>query len=261
MAVHGKPGVGSVMGTGRVWRHAIPALTLFAGALFTASASTAHGTDLRGGGRTKVTELIAQQQRNFHGERQRDRRLRRQVETLERAAAERDARVKAAQQGADRLAVGTGLTPLTGTGVRVALDDAPTGRRVPGDPSPDDLVVHQQDVQAVVNALWAGGATGMQIMDQRSISTSAVRCVGNTLILQGVVYSPPFRIIATGNPVRLRAALDAAPDIQVYRQYVAEYGLGYTVRTLDRITLPPYAGNVTPKYAAALGSDGANAHP
>lgn len=247
------------MGRGR--RSAIPVFTVFAGALFTASASTARSTDLRAAGRTKVTDLIARQQRSFHDLQRRQRRLRRQVESLERAAARRDARLEAAQEDADRLAAGTGLMPLTGSGVRVSLDDAPPGRRVPGDPSPDDRVVHQQDVQAAVNALWAGGATGMQIMDQRLISTSAVRCVGNTLTLQGVVYSPPFRITATGDPARLRAALDASPDIQVYRQYVAEYGLGYTVKTLDRITLPAYAGNVTPKYATALGSDGADAHP
>ncbi|MEU3603631.1 DUF881 domain-containing protein, partial [Streptomyces sp. NPDC006798] len=30
-----------------------------------------------------------------------------------------------------------------------------------------------QDLQAVVNALWAGGARGIQVMDQRLISTSA----------------------------------------------------------------------------------------
>ena len=42
----------------------------------------------------------------------------------------------------------------------------------------------------MVNALWQGGAKGIQVMDQRLISTSAVRCVGNTLILQGRVYSP-----------------------------------------------------------------------
>ncbi len=58
--------------------------------------------------------------------------------------------------------------------------------------SPDDLVVHQQDVQAVVNALWAGGADAVQVMDQRLLSTSAVRCVGNTLLLNGRVYSPPY---------------------------------------------------------------------
>ncbi|MCO6007379.1 DUF881 domain-containing protein [Actinoallomurus purpureus] len=256
-----KPGNGGMSGAGRAWRYAIPALTIFAGTLFTASASTAHGTDLRGGGRTKITELIAQEQRQYQGSQAHYGHLRRQVEGLVRAAGQRDARVKAAQEDADRLAARTGFAPLTGGGVRVSLDDAPPGRRIAGDPGPDDLVVHQQDVQAVVNALWTGGATGVQIMDQRLISTSAVRCVGNTLILQGVVYSPPFRITATGDPGRLRAALDASPAIQVYRQYVAEYGLGYTVTTLKKTTLPAYTGNVQPKYATAQEPDGANAHP
>jgi uncharacterized protein YlxW (UPF0749 family) len=241
------------------WRHAIPALTVFAGILFAASASTAHGTDLRGGSRTKVTELIAQEQRGYQGSQGTYRRLHRQVDELGRQTGRRDARVRAAQEDGDRLAMRSGFTPVSGRAVRVSLDDAPRDRRVPGDPSPDDLVVHQQDVQAVVNALWAGGATAMQIMDQRLISTSAVRCVGNTLILQGVVYSPPFRITATGAPDRLRAALDASPEIQIYRQYVDQYGLGYTVKSLQKTTLPAYAGNATPKYATE--PDGASPNP
>jgi uncharacterized protein YlxW (UPF0749 family) len=241
------------------WRHAIPALTLFAGMLFAASASTAHGTDLRGGSRTRVTELISQEQRGYQEAQGTYRRLHRQVDRLGRQAGERDARVLSARQEADRLAALSGFTPVSGRAVRVSLNDAPHDRRAPGDPSPDDVVVHQQDVQAVVNALWAGGATGMQIMDQRLISTSAVRCVGNTLILQGVVYSPPFRITATGVPDRLRAALDASPEIQIYRQYVDEYGLGYTVKTLHRTTLPAYSGNATPKYATE--TDGADTNP
>jgi uncharacterized protein YlxW (UPF0749 family) len=97
-------------------------------------------------------------------------------------------------------------------------------------------------------------------MDQRLISTSAVRCVGNTLILQGVVYSPPFRITATGVPERLRAALGASPEIQIYRQYVDEYGLGYTVKTLQKTTLPAYTGNATPQYATTE-PNGADIHP
>ena len=86
-------------------------------------------------------------------------------------------------------------------------------------------------------------------MDQRVIGTSAVRCVGNTLILQGVVYSPPFRITALGDPKRLRAALDASPDIADYKEYVTAYGLGYDVKTLKRVTLPAFTGNVTMTYA------------
>ncbi|NVI92357.1 DUF881 domain-containing protein [Actinomadura sp. BRA 177] len=233
------------------WGSIIPALTLLAGTLFAASASTARGTSLREQGRTRITELITAEQRRGHQERAEYRRLRDQIDRISREAGRHDARVKSARAEADRLAAEAGFTPLTGTAVRVALDDAPLPKSddLPHGVHPDDLVVHQADVQAVVNALWAGGARGMQIMDQRVISTSAVRCVGNTLILQGVVYSPPFRITAVGDPDRLRAALGASPEIAVYRKYVRAYGLGYSVRTVGRATLPPYTGNVAMKHA------------
>ncbi|GAA2617653.1 DUF881 domain-containing protein [Actinomadura fulvescens] len=216
--------------------------------MFAASASTARGTDLREEGRTRITELISAEQRRTRHDRAGYQRLRREVDSIARQAGRRDARVQEAQARADALAARSGFTPLRGSGVRVILNDAPQrdyGRQV----SPDDLVVHQTDVQAVVNALWAGGAAGMQIMDQRVISTSAVRCVGNTLILQGVVYSPPFTITAVGDPRRLRAALDGSPEISIYKRYVREYGLGYSVRAADQVTLPGYSGNVTLNHA------------
>ena len=86
-------------------------------------------------------------------------------------------------------------------------------RPAPGypEPQPNDLVIHQQDLQAVVNALWQGGAKGIQVMDQRLISTSAVRCVGNTLILQGRVYSPPYKITAVGDPERAQEGARRVP--------------------------------------------------
>ena len=120
---------------------------------------------------------------------------------------------------------------------------------LPEGTSPDDLVVHQQDVQAVVNALWAGGAEAMQIMDQRVISTSAVRCVGNTLILQGRVYSPPYEITAIGDPDRLYEALDAAPRGATYRYYVDTYGLVYETRAAAQTTLPGYDGSLELMHA------------
>ncbi|MEU8798231.1 DUF881 domain-containing protein [Spirillospora sp. NPDC048819] len=233
------------------WGSIIPVLTLLAGTLFAASASTARGTSLREQGRTEITELIAGEQRRSRQERAEYRRLRHEIDRISREAGRHDARVKRARAEADRLAARAGFTPLSGTAVRVSLDDAPLPKsgELPRGVRPDDLVVHESDVQAVVNALWAGGARAMQIMDQRVISTSAVRCVGNTLILQGVVYSPPFRITAVGDPERLRAALGASPEIALYRKYVRAYGLGYSVRTVGRATLPPFTGNVTMKHA------------
>lgn len=240
------------------WGSIIPVLTLLAGTLFAASASTARGTSLREQGRTRITELITAEQRRGRAERAEYRRLRDQVDRISREAGRHDARVRDARAEAEGRAAGAGFTPLTGAAVRVVLDDAPLPESggLPHGVGPDDLVVHQADVQAVVNALWAGGARGMQIMDQRIIATSAVRCVGNTLILQGVVYSPPFRITAVGDPGRLRAALAASPEVAVYRKYVRAYGLGYAVRTVGRATLPPFTGNVTLKHATVPAGPG-----
>ena len=102
--------------------------------------------------------------------------------------------------------------------------------------------MHQQDVQAVVNALWAGGAEAMTLMGQRVVSTSAVRCVGNTLILQGRVYSPPFVVTAVGDQDGMRRALDLAPGVQLFLDYVDRFGLGYAVTSAARTTLPAYDG-------------------
>ncbi|WP_434581733.1 DUF881 domain-containing protein [Carbonactinospora thermoautotrophica] len=154
----------------------------------------------------------------------------------------------------DRLQGPAGLLPVSGPAVTVTLDDAPPGainKRIPGlpEPQPDFLVVHQQDVQAVVNALWAGGAQAIQVMDQRLISLSAVRCVGNTLILRGRVYSPPYKITAVGDPDRLRAALEASEPLRIYREYVRAYGLGYQVDERSSATIPGYQGSLDLKYA------------
>lgn len=234
-----------------VWRYAVPVIVLLAGLLLTSSAITARGTDLRGGGRTELAELIAAERDRQRDLRRRYQELRAQVDVLSRSAGERNSRVGDARQRAAQLSRPAQFTSVRGPGLRVTLDDARRrpGQQLPGNPGPDDLVVHEQDVQAVVNALWAGGAEAMQIMDQRVIATTAVRCVGNTLLLQGVVYSPPFTITAIGDPERMRAALDASREVAIYRQYVDAYGLGYAVKTLDDAALPGYSGAAELEYA------------
>ncbi|WP_130797359.1 DUF881 domain-containing protein [Streptomyces otsuchiensis] len=167
---------------------------------------------------------------------------------------ERDAAADPA--GAERLAgqeEDAGLKELTGSGLTVTLTDAPPDA-VPllpdvRDPRPDDLVIHQQDLQAVVNALWAGGAEGIQVMDQRLISTSAVRCVGNTLILQGQLYSPPYVITAVGDTEQLRDSLDTSPAIELYQLYVDAYGLGWKLDEHTETTLPGYTGSTELQHA------------
>jgi uncharacterized protein YlxW (UPF0749 family) len=111
------------------------------------------------------------------------------------------------------------------------------------------LVVHQQDIQAVMNALWAGGAEAMALMDQRVISTSAFRCVGNVLRLQGQVYSPPYTVRAVGDPKQLRLALELSPEVSAYRAAAATVGLGWDVSGHEKMRLPAYAGATELRFA------------
>lgn len=220
----------------------VPLTALAGGLLFATSAATAKGTDLRSDRRLQLTELITRERATLAAQERTAAQLRTGVQQQQAAAAARDSTVAAAQPPPD-LAVAAGLVPMTGPGVTVQLDDAPSR---PGRPAlssnPDDLVVHQQDLQAVVNALWAGGAEAMTLMGQRLISTSAVRCVGNTVLLQGQVYSPPFVVTAIGDPAALRASLDKDPGVAYFRTFVARYGLGYDVRTERSVRLPAYTG-------------------
>ncbi len=137
--------------------------------------------------------------------------------------------------------VAGGSVPVSGRGLVVALDDAPIDSRRDG-VNVDLLVVHQQDIQAVMNALWAGGAEAMGLMDQRVVSTTGVQCQGNVLRLHGRMYSPPFVISAVGDPDALRAALDDDPDVRTYVRQAGQLGLGWDVERRDSVSLPAYSG-------------------
>jgi uncharacterized protein YlxW (UPF0749 family) len=224
-----------------------------AGLLFAVSATTARGTQLRTD-RSDAVALARSEQARHAADLAKLASLRREVEERTRAAAGGDATVRALRARSDALAPQAGLGAVTGPAIAVTLDDAPRRSTLPQGITADDLVVHQQDVEGVVNALWLGGAEALMLMDQRVISTSAVRCVGNTLLLQGRVYSPPYRITAIGDPARMRAALDAPAALQIYREFAKEFGLGWTVQDVGDVTFPAFTGSLDLRYAAALPS-------
>lgn len=222
-----------------------------AGLLFFVSFDTAKGTNIRtDASLLKLSDLIHERSRKNAELDESNGALRKDIEALaerdDGSTEAEDARLAALEKRA-------GTQKLKGEAITVTLNDAPPDAtaKLPGypEPQPDYLVIHQQDLQAVVNAMWQGGAEGIQVMDQRLISTSAVRCVGNTLILQGRVYSPPYTITAVGDPEKLRKALASSPAIQNYMVYVNVYGLGWKVEDEGTTTLPGYSGTVDLHYA------------
>ena len=235
------------------WGALVPVVALAAGLLFATSSQAAQGSDLRAGDVTELSTLIAERNEVITDQEAQLRELQAQAQALTDQAAGRDGAVAAAQAAGEGGALSAGLVALAGRGVEITLDDAP--RRpdgsLPMGARPDDVVIHQSDVQAVVNAVWAAGADGVAIMDQRLIATSAVRCVGNVLLLHGRTWSPPFVVTAIGDPVAIRAQLDLSPQVAVFEQAVEDYGLTFAVRDRAEVVVPAYTGSLDMDYATA----------
>jgi uncharacterized protein YlxW (UPF0749 family) len=217
---------------------------VLAGLMVMVSAVNARGTDLRPGRNTDLVSLVQSQSR-------RNAELARQVSSV-RAQVDALSAVENPDSGLqaqlERSTAAAAFTAVSGPAVTVTLDDAPETVAADGIDA-DLLVVHQQDIQAVVNALWGGGAEAMTIQGQRVISTTGVKCVGNTVVLHGIPYAPPYVISALGDVSRLQGALAGSPSLQIYQQYVAAYGLVYREAVAPRADFPAHEGSLDLQYA------------
>ena len=133
----------------------VTVVCLLAGVLFGTSAALARHDEV--GGPLDLADLIEQRAQQVQELAERADELDAEVEGLraERASS-RTGRII---QEAEQLATGVGLAKVSGPAVAVTLDDAGYSLdTIPEGYSVDDVVVHQQDLQGVINALWAGGA-------------------------------------------------------------------------------------------------------
>lgn len=236
------------------WRFGVPLVCLLAGLLLAATHGVSGGSEIRRSDAPRLVDLVREAQ-----------------SSVDRLSSERDAladridsfhgrssdiALAAMQAKSAKLADEAGLDPVHGPGLLVTLTDAQrdANGRFPRDASPDDLVVHQQDVQAVLNAMWGAGAEAVQMQDQRIIATTAPRCVGNTLLLNGRTYSPPYTITAIGDPAAMQAALAAAPLVTLYKQYVVGFGLGYGEEAKSDVHITGFDEPVRMHFARPAGT-------
>jgi uncharacterized protein YlxW (UPF0749 family) len=194
--------------------------------------------------RFRLVGLIHRQQRQAVDLRAEADRLRERLAAIRREASA----TQAGEADIERRLVGAeqsqGLAAVAGSGVKVTLDDSsladsPTGNL-------NDLVIHSQDVQAVVNGLWRSGAEAVSINGQRLVGTSAVLCVGNTLLLNGTVHSPPYVVSAVG------AKQDQFENDELVRRLHDDadaFGLRFSVSKETSLRVPAFTGAITAKYA------------
>ncbi|MDO5734910.1 MAG: DUF881 domain-containing protein [Propionibacteriaceae bacterium] len=214
-------------------------ICMLAGFMITVSAINARGTDLRSDRTASVRELVTTQT-------ERNEELRLTADELRNDVEDLTTELEGGEDVSDALrsaGMDASTIAVVGPGVRVTLDDAPLEVK-PAGVDDDALIVHQQDIQAVVNALWRGGAEAMSIQGQRVVATTGIKCVGNSVVLHGVPYAPPYVIEAIGDTERMTRSIEESEQVRIYQQYVSAYGLGYSFQKVTEIEAPAFSGAI-----------------
>ncbi len=236
-----------------MWRIGTPVVVLLCGGLFVVSAQASEGTDLRPGRYDDLASLVDGESERYQG-------LTDDVADLTAEVAELtdqvdDDAVKRLQADVAELRDPAGLVKRTGPGVQVTLSDAPPEllEATKGE-ARKLLVVHQQDIQAVVNALLNGGAEAVTIQGQRVISTTGIKCEGSFVLLHGVPYPQPYVIEAVGDSERLSGAVADDAYLQIYREQSddPDIAVGWDFEIEDEVSAPAYGGLLSLAYARPL---------
>ncbi len=250
---HASPGARPSRARGRrLWQIGTPVMFLLSGALFVVSAENSDGTDLRPGRYTDLASVVRAEADEANQLTERVATLNGDVDRLSTGLGDRA--VNRYQRQIDALSDPAGLTPRSGPGVTVILTDAPQELIETSAEDPNFLVVHQQDIQAVVNAMWLGGASAVTVQGQRIISTTGIKCSGNTVRLQGQPYAPPYVITGIGDQLDLLTSIDTDDYISRYRRDAADpdIAVGWGLELPAEAVAPAYDGLLGLSYAQPL---------
>lgn len=150
--------------------------------------------------------------------------------------------------------MGAGIVDLRGPGVVVTIDDSQ--KIAKAGENPNLYVIHDDDLLKVINELRAAGAEAISVNGQRLIATSEIRCAGPTLSVNNTRYTPPYEILAIGDPKTLDNALKMRGGIVETLRF---WGIQISISKMDNIVVPAYKSSFRFDHARPIeqGEEGA----
>ncbi|MGW5417585.1 DUF881 domain-containing protein, partial [Actinomadura geliboluensis] len=122
-------------------------------------------------------------------------------------------------------------------------------------PPADAGRVYDQDLQVLVNGLWAAGAAAIGVNGRRLAPTTAIRTAGEAILVDYRPLTGPYEVTALGDPDRLRDAFAGSAADRRLAALHTRFGIRYGVRGTAAARLPA-AGTVRPRYAGPRPEDG-----
>lgn len=191
---------------------------------------------------TQLTDrILSEKEQNRHLENQlMD--LQRQVGKVEEAMAARKEEAAEILSQLEAARMRAGVVAVEGPGVVVTMQDS---QHAATSTDITNYIVHEHDVRLVVNELRAAGAEAISINGQRLVSNSSIRCVGPTIIVNGVKSAAPFVISAIGDPATLEGALNLPGGVlQSLQDFVQ-----IDVAKQTTVQLPAFVGDAKSKHS------------
>lgn len=145
----------------------------------------------------------------------------------------------------------SGAVPVSGPGLVLEIDDAPTP---PGGETDASSRVQDIDLQIVTNSLWAAGAEAIAINGQRLTSLSAVRSAASAILVGLAPLNPPYRVEVIGDVRTLQTEFARSAGANHLTLLAATYGIPSSISAEDQLTLPGAATSDV-RYAAPLSAD------
>jgi uncharacterized protein YlxW (UPF0749 family) len=173
--------------------------------------------------------------------------LRGEIDSLEADAAARSAATQTLRGQVDDLRAHAGLVAMRGPGVEVDLRNGDASSAVSG----TAYLVNFEDVQDVVNLLFAQGAEGVSVNGRRITPLTAFSgSAGQVVIDQGPPLASPLKIIAVGDRNRMVAALGDPSALTSIRAREVEFNLHLTFFGSPDLSLPPYDSSLQIPHVA-----------
>ena len=141
----------------------------------------------------------------------------------------------------------SGLENLKGQGVIIIIND---GERELNDfEDPNNVLVHNMDVQKLVDDLRYAGAEAISVNGQRYVfGKTKIQCTGPTIRINNDVFAQPFIIKAIGDKHHLESAVNAPGS---FGQILRQYGVFLEVYTSVNLEIPAFSGSIRPVYMKA----------
>ena len=175
--------------------------------------------------------------------------LRAQIDALETEAAGRSAATQALRNQVADLRAHAGLTAMHGPGIEVRLANGVPGPDTGGQTG---YLVNYQDVQDVVNLLFAQGAEGISVNGRRITPLTAYSgSAGQVIIDQGPPLSSPIKVTAVGDRNRMAAAIDDSSALPDIRARQVQFELHLTLVGSPDLLLPSYDSSLRIPHVSA----------